>query len=194
MMSAPTARLPDAFFRLIPIIDQPIHHPGDCLPAGVTNGWMAILGQAECKHGFAVDVELQLVCRAIADTNRTRIAIPLQVVERFLYQVRRTVHAVHNLEWSGGGAGVFLDAVAQPLQERHRFVFEPQCHQCANRIRAIAHPGKPVVPVALAAQLFGQSRGGGRHKCTGRRVGHQLQADGGALYHFTPTSTIRGGA
>ncbi len=46
---------------------------------------------------LAVDVELQLVGRAVADPHRPRAAPALEVVEAFLGQVGASVDPVHDL-------------------------------------------------------------------------------------------------
>jgi len=51
-------------------------------------------------HQLAIDVELQLRRGGVADAHRTRAAIALQVVERFLGQFVAAVYAIHDLQWS----------------------------------------------------------------------------------------------
>ena len=45
------------------------------------------VGEVDRVHGFAVDVELQLVGGAVADAHRARAAVALEVVEHLLVEV-----------------------------------------------------------------------------------------------------------
>ena len=68
--------------------------------------------------------------------------------------------------------------------------------QPQHRVHAeggVAHPHVPVVPVAFAAELLGQAGRRRGHDRAGRRVGEQLQGEGGAVHHLPPAAPVLGG-
>ncbi len=88
----------------------------------------------------------------------------------------------------------FADPLAEPVDERGSLVPEPESQQGGHRERPVAHPGEPVVPVALAADLLGQPGGGRRDGCAGRGVDQQLERDRRAVDHVAPAAAIGGAA
>ncbi len=53
-------------------------------------------------HQLAIDVQLQLVVGAVADPDRTRAAIAVQVIQGLLGQVASPVYPVHQLQGAVG--------------------------------------------------------------------------------------------
>jgi hypothetical protein len=126
-------------------------------------------------HELAVDIELKLFGRVVADPHRLRAQVPREVGQFPLRQLGTTVDAVHHLHRAGGtmlpGGGVLED-------EAHEGVGLAAKSQPQKRVNAesrVSDPDKSVVPVALPADLLRQA---GRRRChngAGRGVGEQLQ-------------------
>jgi hypothetical protein len=168
---------PDALFRLVPAFGQPVQQSADLPPAAVADGQTSPVGEEETVHGLAVDVELQLVRGAVADPDGLRTPVTRPALQALLLEVGRPVHPVHDLQ-PVMVVGPLGDPVPQPQGEPHRLRQEADTKQRGNRQRGIAHPGVPVVPVPLAADLLGQAGGGRGDQPPGGGVGHELQRDG----------------
>ena len=148
------------------------------------------VGQEDGVGGLAVDVQLQLIGRAVADPHRSRAAPPLEVLQGFLDQVRGAVHSVHDLQRPRRITGLLGRPVPQPAAERGRLFDIAQAQQRVDGERAVPDPGVPVVPVAFPADLLGQPGGRRRHRRPGRRVGQQLQRDRRPVHHLPPPAGI----
>ena len=130
---------------------------------------MVFIGQIDGVHQLAVDVELQLIGGAVADAYRSRAHIPRQVIQRVLFEVVATVDAVHDFQ-----GAVFFTLRApcfQPFHETPGFFGEADSEQSVDTERCVADPGVAVVPVAHAAEVFRQARGGSGYECSGGFVG-----------------------
>ena len=145
-------------------------------------------------HGFAVDVELELLGRAVADPHRERTPIALPVVERLLDQVRASVDPVHDGQRRGTAGWTGLEPVAHPSAERRSLLGVAQTQQGVDGERGVTDPREAVVPVAFATDLLGQTSGWGRHQSAARRVGHELEGDGRALDHLAPPAPVAAAA
>ena len=187
---APSAGLPDALLRLVPVLGQPVQQLADRRPAAVPDRQPALVGEEDAVQRLAVDVELELVGGAVADADRARAAVTGPVLQRLLLEVRGAVDPVHDVQRATLAADLLGHPVPQPAAELRRFLGEPQPQQRVDGERGIAHPGEAVVPVALPADLLGQTGGRRGHQPTGRGVGHQLQRDGRALQHLPPAPGI----
>ena len=185
------AGLPDPLAGLVPVVGQPVDHAAQRDPAAVTQLDPVLVGEVDAVQRLAVDVHLPLVRRAVADPHRARAAVALPVVQRLLHQVRGAVDPVHDVERTALAAHLLLDPVPQPAGERRRLLGEAHPEQGVDRERGVAHPGVPVVPVALAAHLLGQAGGGGGDQRAGRGVGHQLQRDRRPLQRLPPPAGVR---
>lgn len=124
-------------------------------------------------HHFAEYVELQLVRGAVADAHRLRVLIAGQPVELHLGQPALARDPVHDLNLLGRSG----HHAAEPRAPRTRFVVVAAAHQREQRDRRVAQPAVAVVPVAVAADLLGQRRGGRGDDPAGRLVGERLQRD-----------------
>ena len=73
VLAATTAHLPDPFIRFTPALAHPVHDPGHVPPVVVADQLLAarLLGDVQGVEHLAVDVELKLVGRAVADADRT---------------------------------------------------------------------------------------------------------------------------
>ena len=114
-------------------------------------------------HRLAVDVELQLIRCTVPNVHRRRSPISLEVIQRLLVKVGRSVDPVHDLERPRGLPGPLADAIPQPAEEGQRLVRVAETEQRVNGKRRVAYPREPVVPVALATDLLGQARRGSGH-------------------------------
>src|SRR5205823_12895854 len=95
----PTApRLPEALVGLVPGLANPLDDLSELLPGLVGDGLAVLVVQVDGIDQLAVDVELELVGRAVADAHRCRSAVALEVVELDLLEVGAAVDAVHDLE------------------------------------------------------------------------------------------------
>lgn len=104
------------------------------------------IGEMHRVQCLTVDVELQLRGGAIADTDRAGSAIPLEMVEDELVEIRYMIS-------SGRGAlGGLLHAIVEPLQVRLRLRRLPQTHKRVDRERRVPDPGEAVIRVAVGGQ------------------------------------------
>jgi hypothetical protein len=92
------AGLRDALVRAVPVVAEPVEHGGDLLPAVVPDVQSVLVGEEDAVHGFAVDVELQLVRGSVADADWLRAAVAPPVGELVLDQVAEAVDPLHDLE------------------------------------------------------------------------------------------------
>ena len=74
---AASSGLPDAFLRLIPVLAEPVDYVRQSGPEFVPHLQAVDVGEMDGIHRLAVDVELQLIGRAVADSYRARAAIAL---------------------------------------------------------------------------------------------------------------------
>ena len=79
-----TAHLPQAIVGLTPIFRHPHQHPVNAHPQIVGDGRDVFVVEINRIHHLAVDIQLQLAGSRIADTNRPRVSIAVQVFERVL--------------------------------------------------------------------------------------------------------------
>ena len=111
----------------------------------------------------AVDVELGLRRGVVADPDRARPAVAVQL-ERALWRALAAVKAVEDLQARAGQLG----RVQQPPEERLGLPRAAQMQERLEREGRVAHPAEAIVPVALTADLLGQRR---RGRCRDRPGG-----------------------
>ena len=87
------ADLPDPLVGPVPVVDQPVHHPADRLPEVVGDAVGVLVEEVDRVHHLAVDVQLELVGRGVADADRLRAAVAVEVVEVLLGQFVAAVDA-----------------------------------------------------------------------------------------------------
>src|SRR5215203_807794 len=149
------------------------------------------VGEIDGIHRLAVDVELQLIGRAVADPYRAGPAVALEVVENLFFEVRRAVDPVHDLQRAGALTRSLSNPVPEPAAEGGGLFGVAEPEQRVHGEGGVADPGVSVVPVALAAHLFGEAGRGGGDQCAGRGVGHQLERHRRAGYLLLPTAVVR---
>ena len=136
-----------------------------------------ILVLVERVEQLAVDVELPLTPRSVADPDGRGIAPAPQVGELTLGQVVLAPDAVHDLE----RVGLTGTATRRRGHERHELAHLVRARpdvQSLEREARVADPAVAVIPVALAADRLGQ-RGRRRGDDGSRRpVGQPLQDAG----------------
>ena len=146
-------------------------------------------------HGvdqLAVDVELKLVRGAVPDPDGRGSLVALQVLEHLLLELGAAVDPVHDLERAVPLRPDLAEALAQPLHERRGLVGEAQPQERVEREGGVADPGVAVVPVATAAELLGQARGGRGHDPARGPEGEQLERERRAVHHLAPAPLVAG--
>ena len=117
---------------------------------------------------------LGLLVRAVADAHRPGALVAVQVVEHLLVEVTPAVDAIDDLQVTA----VTFDQVAEEREVVAGLPLEAERVQAPQRERRVAHPGVPIVPVALAARRLGQRGGGGRGDRAGGRERQALEGQG----------------
>jgi hypothetical protein len=82
---------------LVPVIHQPLKVADQLHPAVVVERPPVLVAQVHGVHEFAINIELELGRRAIADPHRRRAQVALQMREFLLRKIRTPVDAVHDL-------------------------------------------------------------------------------------------------
>jgi len=187
---AAAAGLPDPLVRLVPVLAQPVDDLRHRLPALVRQLQAMAVTEDDRVHRLAVDVELELVGGAVPNPHRPRAAPALEVIERLLGQVGTAIDPVHDPQRTRAVPCLLHGPVLEPPAERGGLVDVAEPEQRVNGERAVADPGVPVVPVALAAFLLGQPGGRRGDQGAGGRVGHQLERHGRPGDHLAPAAGI----
>ena len=133
----------------------------------------------------AVDVELGLRGGVVADPDRARAAVAVEL-QRALGRALAAVQAVEDLQARVGQ----LRCVQQPPEERVGLARAAQVQQGVEREGRVAHPAEAVVPVALAADLLGQRGGRRRRDRPGRGVEEQLERQRAADHGVAPRTVV----
>jgi hypothetical protein len=120
---------------------------------------------------FAVDVELGLLGRGVANTDRSGSPVTRQMVQGPFSGGTLAVNVIENPQLRPGQAG----GVQQPAHERLGLRREAQPEQRAHRQPRVAPSAEAVVPVQVPTHPFGQRRRGSRHDRTRRRKDEQLE-------------------
>ena len=143
--------LPDPGVRLGPDVTDEVSNGSEPVAELAVDPVSRVGVQPRHLHHVTVDIQLHLFSRRVAHSDRTRAHVSLER-ERPLGCVRRPVHPVQHLHPRMGD----LRRMHQPPEERLRFVRAPETEQGAHHECRVAEPGEPVVPVALATDLFGE--------------------------------------
>src|SRR5207249_10357311 len=112
----------------------------------------------------------------VGDPDRAGAVKAGQVLEVLLGQMRITIHPVHDLH----GEVMVVGAVPNPVDEVGRFLRKPGAEEGRDAVGGIAQPAIAIVPVAIAARVFGGRRGRRRAERAGGRVGQQFDDERGA--------------
>src|SRR5262249_40202130 len=132
-------------------------------------------------HQLAVNIELQLVMGGIPDPDRSRPAIPLQVVQRFFLQFGPAIDAVHQLQWPVAGTFGLFPTRLRPALESLRLFRKTDPQQGVKSEGRVADPGVTIVPIAPAADRFRQAARGSRYDRPRWLEGEQLQRESRAV-------------
>ena len=137
---------------------------------------------------LAVDVELQLSRCGVADTDRRRALVPVEVRQLVLVEPPLAAEPVHDLDV----LGVAGDRAHDPVAPARRFLDVPGGHERVQGQRRVAEPAEPVVPVAHAAEELRQRRGRRGDDPAGRLEREGLQRDQGTLDFVGPATLVGG--
>ena len=80
------------------VLADVVDEPGDVLPAVVVDGPAVLVEEVDGIHQLAVDVELELVGRGVADAHGAAATVAVEVVQLDLGQLVAAVDAVHELQ------------------------------------------------------------------------------------------------
>ena len=121
---------------------------------------------------LAVDVELELVRRAVSDADRLRALVAAEPGKLELGQPPLACDAVHDLEVLR-----VEPAIARRSQSRHvtRLFDVAGADECEQRQRRVAEPAEAVVPVPHAADPLRQRRRRRGDDSAGRRIREGLE-------------------
>ncbi len=165
------AHLPQPLVRLAPVGADRVRQAAHELPVRRGDPPADLRVEPDRLEHLAVDVELPLLHRAVADPHRARAPVAGEVGELDLGEHPLAADPVEDLEVLGPPRA----RAPEPVAERVRLVAEAEREQGDEGERAVADPGVAVVPVPLAARLLGE-RGGRRGDDRPRgRVGERLE-------------------
>jgi len=93
-----------------------------------------------CIHQLAVDVDLPLPDRVVADADRPGAPVALQMAEDRLVEVLAPVDRVHDHDVAFAGRG--LTAPLNPFHERGGLLQEAERHQRVDGERGVAQASR----------------------------------------------------
>src|SRR5471032_2985733 len=91
------AEFPDPLIRLLPVLCNEVHGACDVAPAVVGNLFAISVVEIDCVQHLAVDVELSLIARGIADQRGLR-ATAVQLRDDLFFRRLFTIDRVHHAE------------------------------------------------------------------------------------------------
>src|ERR1700721_2196038 len=77
------AHFPDTVVGPLPVLRQPFQHALHGKPAILADRLAILVRKISCVHHLTVDVQLQLAESSVADTDRPRIHVAAEMIERF---------------------------------------------------------------------------------------------------------------
>ena len=140
------------------------------------------LGGVEHVHQLAVDVELQLTVRVVADSHRPAVLVAGEPGKFALVETAFAGGPVHDLQFlrpAGRGS-------QQPFPPGARFLEIAAGNESIERERGVANPAGAIVPVAHAADRFRQRGGRSRQDAAGREIREQLERNQRARHRLVP--------
>src|SRR4029078_5961671 len=155
IVPACAAALPDAMIGLVPYFGKMLEYRAFYCPGASIQFELGGSPLMECVDQFAVDVELQLRMRGIADPHWLRAFVAGQPFGLPFQQAALPHDAVHDLH-VGGRARRCPQA---PLGPGGGFLGVARIYQRQQREGGVAQPAEAIVPVACAAELFWQRCG-----------------------------------
>src|SRR5215213_2447830 len=94
----PASDLPDSLIFTSPVVADPVDQPAQVGPQLVPDGVTVLVVEVDSVHQLTVDVQLQLVVGTVADPDRPRAPVALQVLQGLLGKVAPSVYTVHQLQ------------------------------------------------------------------------------------------------
>ncbi len=147
-----------------------------------------LINQEGCVQQFAVDPQLFLGCRHVANLNRAASRVSFQARKLHQWQIMATINPIHRLQTTHLLA--FIASRLQPFEHRLCFLDIAQVQQAIHTERGITYPGIAVIPIFPASQTLWQACCGSSHKGPGGLIQKQLQHKRGTLYLFAPVSLV----
>src|SRR5262249_37917467 len=121
------ADLPDALVGALPVRAHPVDQPAHVAPQVVRDRLTVLVEQIDRVEQLAVDVELELGDRAVADPDRTRAHVAVEMRQLLFREILAAIDTVHDLERAVGLE--LLATSLYPLHERRGFFGETETHQ-----------------------------------------------------------------
>jgi len=121
-VAALTPHLPDAGVRLLPALGGGVDEAEQEAPVVVVGRRAPLVPLPRQLEEVPVDVELQLLSGGVADADRSRAAVALEVGKLELGQTALPAHAEHDLQVVGAAGGGSLDEAPEAVG----FGFEAQ--------------------------------------------------------------------
>src|SRR5437588_2808400 len=179
--------LPDALVRLPPagleITEQlPLQRPGLLFLAEAVDP-----GLVERVEHLAVHIELKLPARGVADPDGARGLVASEPRELELRQAPLACDAVHDLQVRR----IPGDRAEEPQSPVARLVDVVAVQKREQRQGRVPEPAIAIVPVAHAADVFGERCRRRGDDAAGRRVGQRLQHDQRAVQLVVPATFER---
>src|SRR4029453_6293070 len=154
----PPPPLPDALVLLPPVVARPIDQADDVDPVVVPDWGAVLVVQVPRIHQLAVDVELEVGVGRVANVHGSRAHIALEMGQCLLAYRGTAVDGVHDLE---GAVRLHLLAPRHhPANDGRGAARVAEPHESVEGERGVADPRITVVPVAHAADTFGQPERG----------------------------------
>src|SRR5215212_1661157 len=185
----PASDLPDSLIFTSPVVADPVDQPAQVGPQLVPDGVTVLVVEVDSVHQLTVDVQLQLVVGTVADPDRPRAPVALQMLQSLLGEVAPPIYAVHELQRAVRLR--LVAAVLEPAHERLSLLGEPDAQETVEGEGGVTDPGVTVIPVALPSYTLRQAGSRGRNDRPGRLVSEKLQHQGRAVNHLAPAARIR---
>ncbi len=165
------ADFPDAFVRLAPDRDHVIDHHPPHGPVRARRHEPQFDLPAKRQFDLPEHVQLVLLHRRVADPHRSRGLVPGEPGDFAFRDQTFAAQTVEGLQLPRRAR----DGATQPVAPGAGFVAVAGVGEGEQRETGVARPAEPVVPVADAADVFGQRRGGGGGDPAGRQMRQRLQ-------------------
>src|SRR5215469_10755077 len=146
------ADLPDPGVGLAPALQRVLDLMPGHLPNPLVEPVSGLRVQVEGVEDDAPHVVLLLLKGGVADADRPRALIAVQMLEHMLVEVAPAVDAVDDLQV----AAVALDQVGDEREVVVGLPLESQREQAPERERRVPDPAVAVVPVPLSARRLRQ--------------------------------------
>ncbi len=172
-VAALAANFPDAVVRLDPDFFEMADQRALQIPAASSFGKAFAARLVKGIEHFAIDVELKLLGGGVADAHGLGTFIAGELRQLEFGKAALAGDAVHDLHLLGASG----DGAKQPIAPGFGFVGEAGFHERVKREGGIAQPAEAVIPVAYAADFFGQGGGGGGDDAAGLVMSERFQRD-----------------